>query len=85
MVWAIWLIKTSDRPIAGEIFLVPACLWFCSGAPAIVCGMIGFAQVLRHRDHLRGKWLSLTGAAIGAVGPALAIVDNIMESSHDSR
>jgi hypothetical protein len=83
--WAIWVIKTNDGPIAGEIFFVPACVWFGSGFPALACGVTGFFRVRRSDGKLRGKWLAVLGVALAAVGPTLAIVSSIIESSHDDR
>ncbi len=76
--------KTNGLAITSLVLgiLSPFCLFFVTGIPAVICGIVGMNQVARSGGTQKGRGQALAGAILGGVGtlatPMLAILAGIM-------
>lgn len=84
--WCFWVIGTADGIVAGEIFLLPLTVWFCTGIPAGLCGLVAWAIIRSSPSNLLGQWLALLGMLLTvAVVPTLAIATNVWGTIQQNR
>ena len=69
-------VKTSGMAIASLVLgiLSLCCLFFLTGIPAVVCGIIGMKRVARSGGALKGRGAALAGAITGGIGTLVSPV-----------
>src|SRR5262245_48559308 len=83
--WCLWVSWKASGPVAGEIFLVPLTVWFFTGIPAGICGLVAWFDIRGSDGHVRGLWVAGLGMALAAMVPLLSAVENISGSVREAQ